>query len=109
MPGWAFRSAPHPCSIEGLASARPFFFAARPEAVPFDADDAPTEMMTRLRIGGAVLLLAAALAACRTRAPSSSPSPGRPVIFLGLDAADWSLLDQYIARGVMPTLATLAA
>jgi len=66
-------------------------------------------MMTRLRIGGAVLLLAAALAACRTPAPSSSPSPGTPVIFLGLDAADWSLLDQYIARGVMPTLATLAA
>ena len=29
------------------------------------------------------------------------------VIFIGLDGADWSLLDQYIARGAMPTLARL--
>jgi len=34
---------------------------------------------------------------------------GRPVIVLGLDAADWSLLDDYIARGVMPNLGRLAA
>ena len=34
---------------------------------------------------------------------------GRPVIFLGLDAGDWPLLDGYIARGVMPNLARLAA
>ena len=34
---------------------------------------------------------------------------GRPVIFLGLDAADWGLLDGYIARGVMPNLAQLVA
>jgi Flp pilus assembly protein TadD len=31
------------------------------------------------------------------------------VIFLGLDAGDWSLLDVYIARGVMPNLARLVA
>ena len=30
-----------------------------------------------------------------------------PVIFIGLDGADWSLLDQYMARGVMPTLRRL--
>src|SRR5207237_4464177 len=54
------------------------------------------------------VVLAAALVACRTQLPSSLPS-GRPVIFLGLDAADWSLLDQYTARGVMPALAKLAA
>jgi predicted AlkP superfamily pyrophosphatase or phosphodiesterase len=30
-----------------------------------------------------------------------------PVVFVGLDGADWSLLDQYMARGVMPTLRRL--
>ena len=33
--------------------------------------------------------------------------PGRPIIFIGLDGADWNLLDQYIARGAMPNLARL--
>ena len=32
---------------------------------------------------------------------------GKRVIFIGLDGADWSLLDQYMARGVMPELAKL--
>ncbi|HYS56281.1 MAG TPA: alkaline phosphatase family protein [Thermoanaerobaculia bacterium] len=31
----------------------------------------------------------------------------RPIIFIGLDGADWQLLDDYIARGVMPNLARL--
>jgi Flp pilus assembly protein TadD len=35
--------------------------------------------------------------------------PGRPVIFLGLDAGDWPLLDDYISRGVMPNLGRLVA
>ena len=35
--------------------------------------------------------------------------PGRPVIFLGLDAGDWPLLDGYIARGVMPNLGRLVS
>jgi Flp pilus assembly protein TadD len=35
--------------------------------------------------------------------------PGQPVIFLGLDAGDWDLLDGYIARGVMPNLGRLVA
>ena len=35
--------------------------------------------------------------------------PGKRVIFIGLDGADWSLLDGYAARGVMPTLARLVA
>jgi Flp pilus assembly protein TadD len=30
-----------------------------------------------------------------------------PVIFIGLDGADWALLDGYMARGVMPTLRKL--
>ena len=33
--------------------------------------------------------------------------PGHPVLFVGLDGADWQLLDDYIARGVMPNLARL--
>jgi hypothetical protein len=40
---------------------------------------------------------------------ASKAVPGRRVIFIGLDGADWSLLDQYTARGVMPTLAKLVA
>lgn len=32
---------------------------------------------------------------------------GRRVIFVGLDGADWSLLDRYAADGTMPTLARL--
>jgi predicted AlkP superfamily phosphohydrolase/phosphomutase/Tfp pilus assembly protein PilF len=32
-----------------------------------------------------------------------------PVIFIGLDGADWALLDQYAGRGVMPVLRGLIA
>jgi Flp pilus assembly protein TadD/predicted AlkP superfamily pyrophosphatase or phosphodiesterase len=32
---------------------------------------------------------------------------GRPVIFLGLDGADWQLLDRYMLAGSMPQLAAL--
>src|SRR5262245_42224289 len=32
---------------------------------------------------------------------------GRRVIFIGLDGADWSLLDQYVKDGTMPALARL--
>lgn len=38
---------------------------------------------------------------------ASQAKPARPVIFIGLDGADWSLLDQYIQQGTMPTLARL--
>jgi Tfp pilus assembly protein PilF len=38
--------------------------------------------------------------------PPSAPS-GRRVIFVGLDGADWSLLDRYAADGTMPALARL--
>jgi Type I phosphodiesterase / nucleotide pyrophosphatase/Tetratricopeptide repeat len=34
---------------------------------------------------------------------------GRPVIFVGLDGADWQLLDRYAAAGAMPNLARLVA
>jgi len=56
----------------------------------------------------------------QTPIPSASPAtatpqiaskaiPGKHVIFIGLDGADWSLLDQYASRDVMPTLAKLVA
>lgn len=32
---------------------------------------------------------------------------GRPVLFVGLDGADWELLDRYVAAGAMPQLARL--
>src|SRR4029453_8947234 len=67
--------------------------------------------------------LAAALA-CRqapepsrhatTPAPPPAPEIARavrqalPVLFVGLDGADWELLDDYMASGVMPNLAALA-
>src|SRR5262245_38364294 len=56
-----------------------------------------------------VALLASALVACSADAPKNSPLPRPPVIFLALDAADWSLLDQDVARGAMPALARLVA
>src|SRR5438034_7088794 len=40
---------------------------------------------------------------------SRAAQRGHPVIFVGLDGADWTLLDEYIARGVMPNLAGLVA
>lgn len=33
--------------------------------------------------------------------------PAKPVLFVGLDGADWQLLDRYIASGAMPELARL--
>src|SRR5262245_49288222 len=57
----------------------------------------------------AAIALALTLPACRAGAPGRTAAPRRPVIFVGLDAADWSLLDGYIARGVMPNLARLVA
>jgi Tfp pilus assembly protein PilF len=40
---------------------------------------------------------------------ASGARPGRPVIFVGLDGADWQLLDRYVAAGAMPNLARLVA
>jgi tetratricopeptide (TPR) repeat protein len=37
----------------------------------------------------------------------AAPGRGRPVIFLGLDGADWELLDGYMKAGSMPQLAAL--
>ena len=40
-------------------------------------------------------------------AAATAPSP--PVYFIGLDGADWQLLDEFIADGSMPNLARLVA
>ena len=50
-------------------------------------------------------LLAIALFACRHEQPATPPAPR--VIFVGLDGADWQLLDRFIADGSMPNLAAL--
>jgi len=90
----------------------------------------PSLNRTSVRTLTASLALAAATSfwpACRGTSQASPGSPraagapavvaeiardvkvGRPVIFLGLDAGDWPLLDGYIARGVMPNLGRLVA
>ncbi len=70
----------------------------------------------------ALLLFAVGLAACRqTPLPTAGPGDppvvpeiaraareGRPVLFVGLDGADWVLLDAYMRDGKMPNLAALA-
>ena len=86
-------------------------------------------MSTRTGLLGAAVFTVAALAALglvrqfSPGRPADSPArpagaaaaiaaavrPGRPVIFLGLDGADWNLLDQYMARGLMPNLTRLVA
>src|SRR5258706_9553335 len=69
----------------------------------------------------AVLFVLSA-AACKQSpqpAPSASPATsvpeiaravhdGRRVLFVGLDGADWELLDGYMRAGLMPNLAALA-
>ncbi len=40
---------------------------------------------------------------------AESAREGRPVIFVGLDGADWQLLDRYVTAGAMPNLARLVA
>ena len=59
-------------------------------------------------VGGATVNVACRAAG--VEGPGSrAAQPGHPVIFVGLDGADWTLLDEYIARGVMPNLAGLVA
>src|SRR5688500_14833804 len=52
---------------------------------------------------GVLALLAAAAAALVLRARPRTDSPRR-VVVLGLDGADWQLLDGYRAAGAMPEL-----
>jgi Flp pilus assembly protein TadD len=60
----------------------------------------------RLKVLLTVLLLSAL--ACGKETPSTPSSTGRRVLFVGLDGADWDLLDGFMASGAMPNLAALA-
>jgi type I phosphodiesterase/nucleotide pyrophosphatase/tetratricopeptide repeat protein len=53
-----------------------------------------------------LVILSVRMHAARTIQLAGQPG-GRPVIFVGLDGADWDLLDDYLVEGVMPNLATL--
>jgi tetratricopeptide (TPR) repeat protein len=56
-----------------------------------------------------LLVITLLIAACRApsdRTPAARAA-GRPVIFVGLDGADWQLLDDYVKSGAMPNLAQL--
>jgi len=50
---------------------------------------------------------AAASAGETVPAVARTTLPGRSVLFVGLDGADWQLLDRYVAEGSMPNLARL--
>jgi len=45
---------------------------------------------------------------CARPAPAPAPPPAPRVIFVGLDGADWQLLDRLMADGTIPNLAALA-
>lgn len=67
------------------------------------ADIAAEQMSARLRVPAA---LSATASVPEIVALSDA---GRPVIFVGMDGADWQLLDHYIRRGSMTVLAQLRA
>ena len=66
-----------------------------------------------LLVAGAVLLIgqrwrsARALSVPPVAEVARAARPGHPVFLVGLDGADWQLLDRYVAAGVMPNLAAL--
>lgn len=68
-----------------------------------------------LAVGGGYLLLrrgvggepAAPAVVAADPAVAAATAAGRPVLFVGLDGADWELLDDYMARGWMPNLEAL--
>jgi Flp pilus assembly protein TadD len=87
-------------------------------------------VLRHLALRSAALWLAAIAVASCGREPSPPPAAGAapaapavaavpdiaraarkapPVIFIGLDGADWELLDRYVAAGGMPTLRQLTA
>jgi Flp pilus assembly protein TadD len=64
-------------------------------------------MLRPLYFLAATLTAIIAMTGCAGRRPAAPPSGGHRVIVIGLDAADWQLLDDYIANGTMPNLARL--
>lgn len=65
--------------------------------------------MARFLTFSCCALVAIGASGCRRGPSVPSPQTHRPVIFVGFDAADWSLLDDYIRRGVMPNLARMVS
>lgn len=61
----------------------------------------PRSLTVRPRVAESALaaLPVAGIASLSTKAP--------PVLFIGLDGADWQLLDQYMRKGAMPNLQSL--
>ena len=57
----------------------------------------------------ALLALIASLAAAAACRSARQPENARRVVLVGLDGADWQLLDGYMKTGAMPQLARLAA
>jgi predicted AlkP superfamily pyrophosphatase or phosphodiesterase len=55
-----------------------------------------------------IVLIALFLVTCAKPEPAPPP-PAPRLIFLGLDGADWQLLDRYMTDGTMPNLARLVA
>lgn len=54
-----------------------------------------------------LLVAAVMLVACGKEIPEAKPVEGKRVIFIGLDGADWRLLDPLMADGTMPRLRSL--
>lgn len=61
----------------------------------------------RRRLASALLAAALAAAGCGGEVVAPGRSAGKRVLFVGLDAADWQILDDYMASGAMPNLAAL--
>src|SRR5437588_310275 len=56
-----------------------------------------------------LVILVILIVACGKGTSGAPPrNAGRRVLFVGLDGADWELLDGYMSSGVMPNLAALA-
>lgn len=62
----------------------------------------------KTRLGVALAVIAVAAAAIAGWRAGLWPPSERRVIVVGLDAADWQLLDRYMSAGTMPNLARLA-
>jgi Flp pilus assembly protein TadD len=64
--------------------------------------------MSRGRQVAVLLVVVAAAAAAFTAVRRNAASAPRRVVVVGLDGADWQLLDGYVTSGAMPNLARLA-
>ena len=66
-------------------------------------------MMRLAAAASLALLLGCSPARDATRPPDAAGAAGRRVLLVGLDAADWSVVDPLVAAGRLPTFARLRA